>query len=51
MGVFCDSVEDHKLVITKSRRRRSLDDLLALMPEDYQATEKDFGPSIGLEEW
>lgn len=45
------SVEDHKLVITKSRRRRSLDDLLALMPDDYQATEEDFGPSIGLEEW
>ena len=45
------SVEDQKLVITKSRRRRSLDELLALMPDDYQATEEDFGPAVGLEEW
>jgi antitoxin MazE len=45
------SVEDQKLVITKSRRRRSLDDLLALMPDDYQTTEEDLGPPVGLEEW
>ena len=45
------SVEDQKLVITRSRRRRSLDELLALMPDDYQSTEEDFGPPVGLEEW
>lgn len=45
------SVEDQKLVITRSRKRRSLDELLAHMPEDYQATEEDFGPPVGLEEW
>lgn len=45
------SVEDQKLVITKSRRRRSLDELLVLMPDDYQGTEEDFGPPVGREEW
>lgn len=45
------SVEDQKIIIVKSRRRRSLDELLALMPADYQATEEDFGPPVGLEEW
>lgn len=45
------SVEDQKIVIVKSRRRRSLDEILALMPMDYQATEEDFGHPIGLEEW
>ena len=45
------SVEDQKLVITRSRRRRSLDELLVLMPDDYQATEEDFGPPVGREEW
>lgn len=45
------SVEDQKLVITRSRRRRSLDELLVLMPDDYQVTEEDFGPPVGREEW
>ena len=45
------SVEDQKLVITRSRRRRSLEELLILMPDDYQVTEEDFGPPVGREEW
>lgn len=45
------SVENQKLVITRARRRRSLEELLELMPADYQATEEDLGPPVGLEEW
>lgn len=45
------SVEDQRIIITKSRRRPDLADLLARMPEDYLVSEVDFGPPVGLEEW
>jgi len=45
------SVENQKLVISRARRRRSLEELLELMPPDYQVTEEDLGPPVGLEEW
>lgn len=44
-------VEQQTIIIRKSLRRRSLEELLALMPEDYQVQEEDWGPRVGREDW
>lgn len=48
------AVKDGALIITpvkRKRRRHNLKDLVARIPEDYQAKEVDWGKPVGNEIW
>jgi antitoxin MazE len=48
------TVQDGTIVVSPSQRIRGryrLEDLLAQMPEDYEAAEVDWGVPVGREDW
>ena len=48
------SVKDGIMIVTPAKRirgRHKLEDLVARIPEDYQASELDWGEPVGKEVW
>lgn len=48
------AVKDGALIVTPAKRKRgqhNLEDLVARIPEDYQANEVDWGEPVGNEVW
>jgi antitoxin MazE len=46
------TVNDHRIVVTGvARPKYDLAELVARIPQGYKATEVDFGPPVGKEEW
>jgi antitoxin MazE len=45
-------VGDRQILVKKVRRRKyDLADLVARIPKGYKASEVDFGPPVGKEQW
>ena len=48
------TVQEGRLIVSPSQRIRGkyrLEELIARMPEDYEAAEEDWGPPVGREVW
>ncbi|GMU53720.1 transcriptional regulator/antitoxin, MazE [bacterium CPR1] len=45
------TVSPGEIVLHRRRPKRSLDELLEAIPEDYKPGEVDFGPPAGKEAW